>query len=1132
MATLSHLLKKRFSEIHLGRTFSRSSAYRFFVSLTFVIFMASTAMAQNDASTSSTTAAAPTVAPASKVPNEEKMGPPAWLVARNKAVDDARQGHYDTALPVLRDTYKQHGDDISVVRDYVSVLSWAGHDQEAVDIYQTMPAGDQPDFVLLAVGHSYRNLNRPNDALPIYQQGLQLAPDNADFAIGYVRCLLDTDQDDKALTFADEDLQKHGRRQDILLAADEAAVKMARKHDFKHPLEVLTRLHKEYPDEVGVTRDYVAVLAWSGRDADAVAAFKTLPAGEQPDYVLEAVGHSYRNLHRSSEAVPLYHQLLEHQPDSLDFAIGYGRSLSESGQSEKALAFCESDLKKHGRRKEILDTAVDAADQLARHHKYKQSLAALQRLHKRYGDDHMLKLNYMVVLGWAGRDQDAVNVYSTMPKGSLPDYALLAIGHSYRNLHRPEDAAKIYEQGLRQSPRNVDFATGLIRSLTEAGYVEKALAIADENLKKYGKRFPILLAAADAADQFGETTKALEYYEEAHAISPHNQDALHGLIRTQDRTGSPESALKLADANPGIVSASEYRHLQADNAAIMVRYATTQPEGEYGRFDATDRAIARLDALIAAWSNQGPDAQTDVQHARLDRIVAYHNRFKMQEVVSEYNDLVGEGVEIPNYVLSSVGDAYLYLHQPERARDIFLQVLQSDPNDFDTRKQLFYAYIECDDYDDAFQTIDKLASEQAPGTPRQYTADLIAGNARLYAGMVNEADARIMPLVTASPNTSSGHEALGNLYSAHGWPRKALEQYEAGVVLRGGKDVDNEIGVANTNLRLQNFKEAQAETDDLMQRYPENTQVQRLSRTEQIHNMAELRVSGGYDFRPMTERNVTGGEGYGIDTVLYSPPIDENWRIFAGEYFTHQHEPSNEGSIGYSRSMFGAEYRNGPFTVAGAPTFNSYHGSNRVGVFGEGSWYLNDYWTLAGRGELFARDTPLRALNSGTTASEVAAHATYQPDEAHSLRFGGNVMPFSDGNTRTGADASYSQRLFTSPHLAFNGLVDLGESQNSENNNRRYYNPKMDFIGLVGGRLTNILYERYSTVWQHSLTIEPGMYYERSYGESAALRMRYEHRVFLDEVFEAGVGVNFSRQAYDGSPENDVGITFDVTGRF
>jgi len=1118
----------------------------------FVFFMAN-AQAQTEGtalpgsrpvSTSTSSASIPVVTPAPKRPNEDKMGTPAWVLERNKAVEAARAGNYDEALPALRDIYKQHGDDIGVVRDYCAVLSWAGHDQESVDIYQTMPAGDQPEFVLLAVGHSYRQLNRPSDALPVYKQGLQTQPDNLDFAIGYARSLLDTNQNDEALTFADDNLQKYGRRQDILLAADEAAVKMARQKDYKRPLEVLGRLHKEYGDDAGVARDYTAVLAWSGRDADAVAVYKTLPGGlsDQPDYVLEVIGHSYRNLHRSGEAVAIFQELLKRHPDSLDFAEGYGRSLSESGHPEKALTFAEGDLKKHGRRKEILDTAVDAAAQLARQHKYKQALATMQRLHKKYGDDYQLQLNYMVVLSWAGQDQDCVNVYQGMRnKQGLPTYAVMAVAHSYRNIKQFEEASNLYQQGLRREPANAEFATGYIRTLTEAGYVEKALEVANDNIARYGKRFPILLAAGDAADQYGETTKALEYYQQAHAISPRNQDALRGLIRTQDRTGAPQAALKLADQNPNIISPSEYRHLQSDDAALMVRYATTQPEGEYGRYDATDRAIARLDALIAAWQNEGPEAQADVQRARLDRIVAYHNRFRMQEVVSEYNDLVGEGVEIPNYVLSSVGDAYLYLHQPERARDIFLQVLATDPQNYDTRKQLFYAYVECDDYDDAFNTIDQLATDE-PATvmidgksqinTRKTTAELIAGEGRLYAGMVREADPIIMPVASSDPNNPAYREALGNLYSAHGWPRKALEEYQQGVVLRGGKDLDNEIGVAETNLRLQNYPQAQAETDDLLQRYPDNTQVNRLSRDEQIHNMAEIRIAAGYDFRPMTERNVTGGEGYGIDTVIYSPPVGSNWRIFAGDYFTHQHEPNNEGSVGYERAMLGAEYRNGPVTVSGAPTFNNYHDSERVGAMAEGSYAFNDYWTLAGRGELFSRDTPLRALNKGTTADEVVAHATWQPDESHSLRFGGNVMPFSDGNTRTGVDAGYSERLFTTPHLAFNGLVDGGESQNSENNDRSYYNPKMDAIGLVGGRLTHIIYEHYYTTWQQSLTIEPGVYWERAYGADAALRMRYEQRVFLDQVFEAGLGVDFSRQSYDGSPENDVGLTLDVTGHF
>jgi len=782
----------------------------------------------------------------------------------------------------------------------------------------------------------------------------------------------------------------------------------------------------------------------------------------------------------------------------------------------------------------------DRAVQLAREGRYAESLDILRHLYAWHRDDRGVVRDYLTVLGWAGgNDSQVIGLYKMMADPNQPDYVLEAVGLAYRNLYQPYDALGIYQLGLSHSPNNVAFSVGVIRSMAECGYLEKALKQAEYDLRLHGNRLEVLLAAGDVADKFSQIYQAFRYYVLAVQLEPKNKDALLGLIRSADRVGAPKLSLKLIEDNPGLVGAAEYRRIEGDETATLVRWGTLDPASEARRYATTDEAITKLQNYISRWSKGGALAQDDVHRAQLDLVVALSNRSRMEDVIELYKTLLDEKVEIPNYVLSPIADAYLYLRHPEKARDLYLKILETEPKNFGVRRQLFYAYIECDDYDNAFQVIDDLVKDQpiwAPqtGAPNisRYSAELAAGSARLFAGEVQEANKRIEPLANAAPNNPSSREALGNLYAAHGWPREAIEQYEIGLALERAPDVGNEVDAAETNLNLQNFQLTEAATQDLTQREPENLAVQRLDRDWQVHNMAELRVRAGYDFSPITSVNVTGGEAYGIDTVLYSPPIDYNWRIFAGEYYTHQVEPDKEGSVGYSRTTAGIEYRNGPITAEAAPTYNLYHNTDRAGGEADATWSINDQWTVAGSGELFSRDTPLRALNAGVTADAYNAHAVWRESEIQELRFGGDIMPFSDGNLRSGVDADYSHRLFTYPHLVIDGLVDAGESQNSDNANRLYYNPYHDFIALAGARAVQTLYQRYSTLYQQSLTLTPGAYWQQFYGDSAAFRLRYEQRVFFNNVFEAGLGVDFERQAYDGNPEDDIGLTFDLTERF
>ena len=785
----------------------------------------------------------------------------------------------------------------------------------------------------------------------------------------------------------------------------------------------------------------------------------------------------------------------------------------------------------------------DKAVRLARNGNNDAALPILTKLHRQHPDDVSLTRDYLVIMSWAGgHDADVIKTYKSLKSQDEPDFVLEAVGHSYRGLGEYTEAIATYKAGLKRTPKSEVYAVGIIRCETEAGYVENALRDADANLKEYGNRVEVLLAAADAADQYEQEFKAVAYYQEALKISPNNKEALAGLIRAEDKMGTPHLALEIADAHPGAISPAEYRHIKGDEAADLLRQGMFDAPTEAGRYTVTDKALAMLDHNIAEWSKD-PDATSDVVRERLDRVIALRNRNMMQDAVLEYGRLSQEGVTIPPYVMSSVGDAYMYLHEPEKARDIYLEVLKTDPDNYEVRRQLFYAYVECDDFKNAYAVIDKLAAEQPYWVnikgettqqlnPRHLSTEIAAGEARLYAGQVPEANVRIMPIGMEAPNSPSTHEALGNLYMAHGWPRKALKEYELGNNLAGGNNISNQVGIAEANLALHNYQAAESLTNDLVAREPENLAVERTQRDMEIHNMYELRVTAGYAMEPMTTSNVIGGEGYGIDTILYSPPIGYNWRIFAGEGFSHQHEPNQEGNIDLSRSTVGAEYRQGPWIANFGPTLNEWNGNQRIGGEGDLTYAFNDQWTVAGSAESFSRDTPLRAINSGVTADLYNAHAVWRQDESQQIRFGGEVMPFSDGNVRTGVDADYSHNLYDIPDFNIDGLISTAESQNTADSNRLYYNPKTDFIALIGPKATEILYQRYTTVWRQSLSITPGAYWQQYYGDSAVLRMRYEQRVQFTDTFDVGAGVNFNRQSYDGVPENDVSFTLDLVDRF
>lgn len=1093
----------------------------------------------------------------SKHPEEERSGKvPEWRIEQDKAVEAARAGHYDKALPALEQLHNQHPQDIGIASDYAAILGWAGRDTEAVAAYKTLPQGQRPDYLIDSIGHSYRNLHQPQDALDVYRVGLQTYPDNQSFLAGEILSLLEAGQLEEAKKFAHVAAEKHPTPSADLAEAIKQtfradAVALGRAGQYKEALAEFATLHQQYPNDTSLTGDYVAVLSWADHDTEAVSLYRTLPQGDQPDYVLDAAAHSYRNLHQPKQALELYKAALDKDPANITYALGVIYSLSDLGRSKEALVIAKAQLDKHPEHPEALIRAYSYVERhiaidMARAGHYEQALKMLRELRAKYPSDITEQMDYIAVSSWAGHDADAIKEFKKVAHQPMPDYVLEAVAHSYRVLRQPEQALAIYRRGLKQSPRNEIFAAGEIRCLDDLKRYAEGESRAKEYTHRYGDHLEVLLVGGEAANLNEESIEALNFYERATAISSKNREAMRGLITTEKRLGAAPLALKLADKHHGLMQDSEYRDIVGAEDSSLVRWGPLESTSEATRYEETDAAIATLDRHISQWTAlNDPSAIPNIQRARFDRLIALRDRGRMQDVVDDYNALVQDGVEVPAYALEAVGEAYLYLREPEIARDIFLKVLQTMPDDLETRRLLAYAYLECNQYDEAYASVDKLVEDQPKWiylkgeperqpNPARAMAELDAGELRSYGDLLQEADDRLTQLAQAAPYDAKNRAAAGNLYLARGWPRKAMEQYQIGLAIQRGRDVANETGIAAANLSLQNFKEAEAQTQNLMQRFPENLSVQRLGREWEIHNMAELDAHAGYNFAPSGNSTVNSphGQGFDVGAELYSSPIDYNWRLFAGENFAHEHEPAQEGIVDYSRTNAGVEYRNGDVTASAAPTFNAYNGSERVGVDGQFRYTFNDMWTAGIAAELFSASTPLRALNAHVTADEYTASALWRQSESRSLSMSVSVMPFSDSNLRTMQGAEYIERLYTDPSFKLDAEGNLALTQDSKNENRLYFNPSSDLTLLAGLRGTQTLYHRYQTLYEHSLLVMPGFYSQQHFGTTPAWIVRYEHRIHYNDTLNAGAGVNYSHQDYDGSAQDAVSLTVDVVERF
>ncbi len=792
-----------------------------------------------------------------------------------------------------------------------------------------------------------------------------------------------------------------------------------------------------------------------------------------------------------------------------------------------------------------------AAVNLARQGQTLPALAILDRLRRAHPKDIGVARDFIVVSVWAGRESEAVKAFEALPSGPQPDYVVDAVALAYRRLGNAGEALVLYREGLRRSPNNPAFIGGEIHALVDLGKPEAALSSATTDLRLHGDRIDILLAAASAATAMKAPVEALRYIDRAIKLDPTSREARHDRIVAIDAIGAPQVALQRADEQPGTISVSERRTIQGDVAAALVRWGIFEPPSEELRFAATDRAITALDLLIAQWSREGDDAKPAILRARFDRMVALRDRVRMADVLAEYDGLKASHVTIPRYALVAVADAYLYFRHPKKARDLYLEGLEVDTHNPETRLALYYAYLDLEDFAAAYRQVDAESADQPiwhylkglsepVENPDRATADLTAAYARLYGDELVEAHRRITAMADVAPNNTHYLSALADIYGARGWPRRAAEEYEISRALKS-RDVATEVGQARNNLDLRSYRLAEAEATDLTRRFPENQEVQRLDRLLQVHNMAEFGLTVEPSWSSPT--NVQGGSGIAIDAQLYSAPIDYNWRVFVSEHVAEEKLPLGEGKIALRRSAAGVEYRGNDLVVSLEATINAFGpnvdttlrsglGAGRAGAQVQADWSLNDNWSIGGKAEIFALDIPLRALANGITANAASTSVAYRQSESRAFTLTGEVMDFSDGNVRTSLDGQYTQRLLTRPHLTIDGIFGLAASQNSLGETRPYFNPSQDALGTVGLSIEQIIYRRYQFIYDHHLVITPGVYWQEGFGSGAAASVRYEHRLRINDVFDAGLGVTFSRQQYDGQYENTVAVLLHLKERF
>ena len=337
------------------------------------------------------------------------------------------------------------------------------------------------------------------------------------------------------------------------------------------------------------------------------------------------------------------------------------------------------------------------------------------------------------------------------------------------------------------------------------------------------------------------------------------------------------------------------------------------------------------------------------------------------------------------------------------------------------------------------------------------------------------------------------------------------------------------IGVENgqgfTALALQEWRQAEALSRDTLARAPENPLSRRLAREWAVHNKAELRIGG---YRGLASDSPVSGSGdFGIDAVIYTPPLDYNWRGFAGGGYANGDFEEGRGTYRWARA--GAMARPRPDGRGRSVRQPRPRRQDRPAPVGR----LRPGRPLADR-RLGRAPVARHAARAGQRrlVQRLSAYARWRAHERSEWTLRLSPSRFSDGNQRWALGLDGRERIHTTPHLKTDLTLELSSQRNSLDAERPYFNPRSDLMVLPGLRLTHTLHRRYENAWEQIGTLGAGAYTQQGYGTGGVIALGYGQRYRANDVLDMGAMVTGISRPYDGRRERELRITFDLAYRF
>ncbi len=823
------------------------------------------------------------------------------------------------------------------------------------------------------------------------------------------------------------------------------------------------------------------------------------------------------------------------------------------------------------------DKLYHQALEMARSGDFNRALPLLSNLSREYPRIPRYQYDYLLVLLWAGKNDQVLHLSQQIKTETAPDYVLATIARAARNTEQFSKAERLYRILLRRRPQQADYMTGLASVLIDQHKTSEARKLLNKLLSSHPDNTDALMVLAYAEESDNDYLAASKIYEKVLHLKLNYKPAIKGLVYAQSATKSFDLAYQNALLYRHTFSDQDWLKLHWDLAAKLIRWGEIPTEQNKWRYAETHYAITRIKENLKMLDQmQLPDEEIWKNRAYFDLLVAYRDCKKMAEAINLYQQLKQNQIKLPAYATIAAADAFLYAEQPTKARDLYLDVLKEIPNSYNAQQSLVYAYLEAEQPGLALDLAKQMAKQQpkklwfkkpgsqnkfySRGNPRKTETELAVAVMEAFTDRLDEAQKKIDFLYKNAPHNVDIRNARANIYYYRGWPRQAHAQLVSALNI-DPKHLSNRLSLSPVLHDLRLYAAEQQNTESLYQRYYENKGVQRQMRLWNIHNQRELRIRTQGELSKTQSSEpapVNGSESVGIDSLLFSQPLAYHYRLFLHQNW--QTSVFNDGTgqpvRGYFRRYgLGLEYAIPNLIATGEVHYDNFN-QDTVGFAGSLEYQFDDHWSVYTQWDTRSQDIGLRALNSGrllnnrpesVTAWKLATGAKYQIHESRFFSFNQNFLEYSDSNLHFDENFQYYERWVSGPSYKFSTLVNISTSFNTlQDGTNNYYNPARDASLGVTFDHDFLSYRYYDLNFHQRIALTSGLYFQKKIAFPNGLdnqrkvnfllrpvgSIQYEHRWKTLDRYELIYGAIRRYAVYDGDRTEDWAFYLNLSMRF